>query len=409
MPRCNTPPDVIRSAMGTTASLLDAQRAPGVIAPGACADRLAVDGYPLNNITQLSCGPEQYHRLLTEVVPRWLTPGHSPTSGGPPSARPTVNGSGTPATATSRVTSWEAWPKPACLSSATVAGPVSASDPPVSPCPSPSSNSASACPRPPTETAHSQHVGLPVTVIDRFAVGSAPPVRRSSTRAYLVPGNVNCFPASGWTVTRLQTSEQIVVVGVDGSPTSYTALRWALGHAGRTGGQVRAIRCLRPVAMPAWEAAVTGEPVPASAEQQVRAERELDQVVAAALVRDGAQRVAVQRTVVHGPAGPVLVAEAGGAALLVVGSHGHRRLTELAHRSVSAYWIRHASCPVVVIPPASEWGANWPRWRPGARRKRVSSPVKRWPGWGLGIPRVHPVGRRGQRRGATVEQKGRPG
>jgi nucleotide-binding universal stress UspA family protein len=166
-------------------------------------------------------------------------------------------------------------------------------------------------------------------------------------------------------------SEQIVVVGVDGSPASYTALRWALGHVERTGGQVRAIRCVRPVAVPAWEAEVTGEPAPASAEQQVRAERELDQIVAAALVRvrDGAQRVAVQRTVVRGSAGPALVAEASGAALLVVGSHGHRRLTELAHRSVSAYCIRHASCPVVVIPPASEWGASWPRWQPDAGRR----------------------------------------
>ncbi len=344
MPRCNAPPDVIRSAMSTAASLLDAQRTPGVIAPGAYADLLAVDGDPLNNIiTQLSCCPEQYHRLLTEVV-------------------------------------------------------TAASDPLVSPCPSPSSNSSRGCPRPPTETAHSEHVGLPVTVIDRFTLGSAPPVRRSSTHAYLVPGNVNCFPAAGWTVTRLPMSEQVVVVGVDGSPASYTALRWALGHVGRTGGQVRAIRCLRPVAVPAWEAAVTGEPVPASAEQQVWAERELDQIVAAALVRvrDGAQRVAVRRRVVRGSAGPVLVAEAGGAALLVVGSHGHRRFTELAHGSVSAYCIRHASCPVVVIPPASEWGSSWPRWRPGAGRKRVSSRVERWLGWGLGMTRVHPVGRRGQ-------------
>jgi nucleotide-binding universal stress UspA family protein len=38
-------------------------------------------------------------------------------------------------------------------------------------------------------------------------------------------------------------SEQLVVVGVDGSPASYTALRWSLGNAGRTGAQVRAIRC----------------------------------------------------------------------------------------------------------------------------------------------------------------------
>jgi len=30
-------------------------------------------------------------------------------------------------------------------------------------------------------------------------------------------------------------SEQVVIVGVDGSPASYTALRWALGYTGRTG------------------------------------------------------------------------------------------------------------------------------------------------------------------------------
>lgn len=58
--------------------------------------------------------------------------------------------------------------------------------------------------------------------------------------------------------------EQVVVVGVDGSPASYTALRWALGYVGRTGGRLRAVRCFRPVAVPAWEAAVTGEPVPPS-------------------------------------------------------------------------------------------------------------------------------------------------
>jgi imidazolonepropionase-like amidohydrolase len=70
------PPDVIRSAMSTTASLFDAQRTSEVIALGACADLVAVDGDPLHNITQLTCCPEQYHRLLTEVVARWLTFGH---------------------------------------------------------------------------------------------------------------------------------------------------------------------------------------------------------------------------------------------------------------------------------------------------------------------------------------------
>ncbi len=37
-------------------------------------------------------------------------------------------------------------------------------------------------------------------------------------------------------------SEQLVVVGVGGSPASYTALRWTLAHAGCTGAWVCAVR-----------------------------------------------------------------------------------------------------------------------------------------------------------------------
>jgi nucleotide-binding universal stress UspA family protein len=142
-----------------------------------------------------------------------------------------------------------------------------------------------------------------------------------------------------------------VVVGVDGSPASYTALRWALAHAARIGAQVHAIRCWTPIVAKRWEAEVTGEPVPPQAVQQARAERELAQVVAAALARvpDGTTRVAVRQSVLRGPAGPVLAAEANGAALLIVG-HGPRA-TELWHRSVSWHCLRHATCPVLVIPP----------------------------------------------------------
>ncbi len=146
--------------------------------------------------------------------------------------------------------------------------------------------------------------------------------------------------------------QQIVAVGVDGSPASYTALRWALAHAARIGAQVHAVRCWTPVVARRWEAEVTGEPVPPEAEQKARAERELAQVVAAALARvpDATTRVAVRQSVVRGPAGPVLAEEADGAALLVVGHYGPRA-TGLWHRSVSWYCLRHATCPVLVIPP----------------------------------------------------------
>lgn len=147
-------------------------------------------------------------------------------------------------------------------------------------------------------------------------------------------------------------NKQLVVVGVDGSPASFTALRWALGYVERTAARLRAVRCFRPVAVPAWEAAVTGEPVPPVAAQRLRGDRELDQIVTGALLWT-TQEAHVRCRVVDGPVGPGLVAEARHAALLVLGSHGHRRLAHLAHAhgSVSAYCIRHASCPVVVIPP----------------------------------------------------------
>lgn len=148
-------------------------------------------------------------------------------------------------------------------------------------------------------------------------------------------------------------SDEVVVVGVDGSPASYTALRWALVHAGNTGGRVHAIRCWQPISAMRWEAAVTGEPVPPGAEQQARVERELAQIEAAAVRQTPeAAQVAVRCSVARGPAGPTLVAEADSAALLIVGSHGHRRIHELVFGSTSSYCARHATCPVVVIPPA---------------------------------------------------------
>jgi nucleotide-binding universal stress UspA family protein len=172
--------------------------------------------------------------------------------------------------------------------------------------------------------------------------------------------------------------EQIVVAGVDGSPASYTALRWALVHAARIGAHVHAVRCWMPVLARGWEAAVTGEPVPPEAEQEARVGRELAQVVAAALlwVPEGPGRVAVRQSVVRGPAGRMLVGEADGAALVVVG-HGPRA-TELLHRSVSWYCLRHATCPVLVIPPTmatrrtltsvSEEVPAWPPRRSGQSR-----------------------------------------
>src|SRR5919206_1892988 len=86
------------------------------------------------------------------------------------------------------------------------------------------------------------------------------------------------------------------------------------------GARVRGIHCWMPVLVKGWEEAVPAEPVPPLAEQQARAEHELAQVVAAALMRapDETGRVALERKVMRGPAGPTLIAQAADADLLVV-------------------------------------------------------------------------------------------
>jgi nucleotide-binding universal stress UspA family protein len=52
----------------------------------------------------------------------------------------------------------------------------------------------------------------------------------------------------------------------------------------------------------------------------------------------------------HGSPPEVLCAVSRDAQLLVLGSHGHGQLFDAVLGSVSQYCVRHASCPVVVIP-----------------------------------------------------------
>lgn len=59
--------------------------------------------------------------------------------------------------------------------------------------------------------------------------------------------------------------------------------------------------------------------------------------------------MAVQAVVREGRPGTVLVEQAAGADLLVVGNREHRALTGMVIGSVSEYCIVHPGCPVVVV------------------------------------------------------------
>jgi nucleotide-binding universal stress UspA family protein len=138
---------------------------------------------------------------------------------------------------------------------------------------------------------------------------------------------------------------QRIVVGVDSSPTSKEALRWAIGQARLTGGTVDAVT--------AWEypAAVIGFGlVPVAADEPgyaALAEKSLTETISE--VAGPEPDVIVSPVVIHGYPAAVLLHQADSADLLVVGSRGHSGFTDALLGSVSQNCAHHARCPVVII------------------------------------------------------------
>ncbi len=136
-----------------------------------------------------------------------------------------------------------------------------------------------------------------------------------------------------------------MVVGVDGSPGSVVALRWAAARTDRFGP-------VQPVASwqyPWWSitplAPGAAALPPPSADFHAEARDVLDRVLEAAGPMEHLEPITV-----HGPAGQVLVEGADGASLLVVGTRGHGAMAAGVLGSVSLYCVNHATVPVAVVP-----------------------------------------------------------
>jgi nucleotide-binding universal stress UspA family protein len=138
-----------------------------------------------------------------------------------------------------------------------------------------------------------------------------------------------------------------IVVGVDGSPSSLAALRWALRQARLTGGRVDAIIAWNFPVVPGagWVPASVGDDI----DFRQLAEKTLNDAVDGVVGATGAGDVPVQRLVVAGAAAEVLLSAAKGAALLVVGSRGHGGFADALLGSVSQHCVRHARCPVMIM------------------------------------------------------------
>lgn len=139
-----------------------------------------------------------------------------------------------------------------------------------------------------------------------------------------------------------------VVVGVDGSSGSSTALRWAMTYAAQVGGTVEAIGI--------WQLPMGA----GSAYEWVASESDGDSYAAIAdkmLIDTVAQvtqslgsTLVVDTHAAQGQPADVLLRAAHDAQMLVVGSRGHGTIAGLILGSTSQRCVQHAPCPVVVVP-----------------------------------------------------------
>lgn len=137
-----------------------------------------------------------------------------------------------------------------------------------------------------------------------------------------------------------------IVAGIDGSPSSLAALRWAVRQAGLTGGSVEAVMAWQyPATMTGygWAPIAVVEP----GEYEENAQKALAEAVAAVDTSGG--DVPISQWVQQGNPAQVLIDAAADADLLVVGSRGHGGFAEVLLGSVSMHCVHHAPCPVAVI------------------------------------------------------------
>ncbi|MBL0705148.1 universal stress protein [Sinomonas cellulolyticus] len=131
-----------------------------------------------------------------------------------------------------------------------------------------------------------------------------------------------------------------IVVGVDGSPGSIDALRWAARLEESVGGPI--------VAAAVWQYPVSGV---GSIYPAWAPEAEARDVLEAALAEAFGEDVpaGLGTLIASGPTAHVLIEASRRARLLVVGARGLGGFRGLLLGSVSATCAEHASCPVLVV------------------------------------------------------------
>ena len=142
-----------------------------------------------------------------------------------------------------------------------------------------------------------------------------------------------------------ESPAQRIVVGIDGSPPSVAALRWAIRQAELTGATVDAVGAWQfPVSAGAYGWA------PESGFDNIDFEGLTAKALKAAVDQVGPpSSVSIRQLVVEGNPAQALLDAAAEADLLVVGNRGHGAFADALLGSVSERCVRHAHCPVLVM------------------------------------------------------------
>ncbi len=137
-----------------------------------------------------------------------------------------------------------------------------------------------------------------------------------------------------------------ILVGVDGSDASGVALEFAVEEAALRAASLRVVSVWETPTLAQQEALMSPgvyDALSSAAQGIVDAAVERARELAPDLLCEGAA--------VQGWPQDVLVEEAQGAVLVVVGRRGQGALASLFLGSVSRHVADHAPCPVVVVPP----------------------------------------------------------
>lgn len=136
------------------------------------------------------------------------------------------------------------------------------------------------------------------------------------------------------------TGKGAIVVGVDGSASSISALRWAAHLVPVAGSSLRAVAVWQfPMTFDAY-APVGGHP-------DELARNVLDDALQAAFAED--HPCPIETIVRRGSAAQVLIEESQSASMVVVGSRGHGGFAGLLLGSVSSAVAERSHCPALVV------------------------------------------------------------